>query len=141
MGVYNSWSPPPTPEPNPYPLFAVIPAGGAPGAPFELFKVTPVIPAAAALVPFRYAVEIEIMVATPGEAVERRNTSFSVATDTAEIVSRTAGYHTHRERVSGVWDGTGLVVSVIRDSAESLTLAGFLTSKRLTHDSLFTMLF
>ena len=136
MGVYNSYVPPPTPEPNPYPFTATLPAG-IQGEHVPLFKV--VVGAARDLParPFQYAVMIEAMFAGAGEDPERLVTAFGcVGTE----VSRIAGYHIRREMTAAHWDGTGLVVSIVRPDGLARTYTGFLTSERLTHGTTIAML-
>jgi hypothetical protein len=138
MGVLNDYTIPPPPEPNPYPFSATIPQG-APGEHVPLFKVTAQAGADLDLVArvFQYVVEIEAMFAGAGEDPERLVTAFGVY---GTEVSRVAGYHNRRELTAAHWDGTGLVVSIVRDDAVSRTYTGFLTSRRLTHGTTITML-
>ena len=135
MGVYNSYVPPPPPEPNPYPFTASLPAG-TPGEHVPLFKVTPGAARAPAR-PFQYAVMVEAMFAGDGEDPERLVTAFGVADGE---VSRIAGYHTRREMTAAHWDGSSLVVSIVRSDGLARNFTGFLTSERLTHGTTITML-
>ena len=136
MGVYNSYVPPPPPEPNPYPFTATLPAG-TPGEHVPLFKVTPGAARDQPARPFQYAVMVEAMFAGDGEDPERLVTAFGcVGSD----VSRVAVYHTRREMTAAHWDGTGLVVSIVRGDSLGRTYTGFLTSERLTHDTTIAML-
>ena len=136
MGVYNSYVPPPPEQPNPIPFSATLPAGTQ-GEHVPLFKV--IVGAARDLAPrpFQYAVMVEAMFAGDGEDPERLTTAFGcVGTD----VSRIAGYHTRREMTAAHWDGTGLVVSIVRPDGLARTYTGFLTSERLTHGTTIAML-
>ena len=135
MGVYNNYVPPPPEQPNPFPFSATLPAGTQ-GEHVPLFRVTP--GAALDLAPrrFQYAVMIEAMFAGDGEDPERLVTAFAcVGID----VTRVAGY-TRREMTAAHWDGTGLVVSIVRGDGLARTYTGFLTSERLTHGTTITML-
>ena len=136
MGVYNSYVPPPPPEPNPYP-FAVTPPAGTPGEHVPLFKVTPGAARDLLARPFQHALMLEAMFAGDGEDPERLVTAFGVADGE---VSRIAGYHTRREMTAAHWDGTALVVSIVRGDGLARNFTGFLTSERLTHDTSITML-
>ena len=136
MGVYNNYVPPPPEQPNPFPFSATLPAGTQ-GEHVPLFKV--IVGAARDLParPFQYAVMVEAMFAGDGEDPERLTTAFGcVGTD----VSRVAGYHTRREMTAAHWDGTGLVVSIVRADGLARTYTGFLTSERLTHATTIAML-
>ena len=77
------------------------------------------------------------MFAGSGEDPERLLTAYACA---GGVVSRVAGYHTHRELATAHWDGTALVVSIIRPDAVARTYTGFITSKRMIHDTSITML-
>ena len=136
MGVYNSYVPPPPPEPNPYPFAVTLPAG-TPGEHVPLFKVTPGAARDLLARPFQYAVMVEAMFAGDGEDPERLVTAFGVADGE---VSRIAGYHTRREMTAAHWDGTALVVSIVRGDGLARNFTGFLTSERLTHDTTIAML-
>jgi len=136
MGVYNSYVPPPPPEPNPYPFAATLPAG-APGEHVPLFKVTPGTARDQPARPFQYAVMVEVMFAGAGEDPERLATAFGCADGE---VSRIAGYHPRREMTAAHWDGSGLVVSIVRADSLGRTYTGFLTSERLTHGTTIAML-
>jgi hypothetical protein len=77
------------------------------------------------------------MFAGDGEDPERLVTAFGcVGSD----VSRVAGYHTRREMTAAHWDGSGLVVSIVRGDSLARNFTGFITSERLTHDTTITML-
>ena len=136
MGVYNSYVPPPPPEPNPYPFAATLPAG-APGEHVPLFKVTPGTARDQPAHPFQYALMLEAMFAGDGENPERLVTAFGCV---GEEVSRIAGYHTRREMTAAHWDGSSLVVSIVRGDGQGRTFTGFITSERLTHGTSIAML-
>ena len=150
MPVYNDYVPPPPPEPNPYPFKATLPAG-AQGEHVPLFKVTQGAALDLPARPFQYAVEVDAMFAGPGEDPERLVTAFACACGTPTpgvvgaqplhgLVSRVAGYHTHRELATAHWDGTALVVSIVRPDTVARVYTGFITSKRMTHATSLAML-
>jgi hypothetical protein len=136
MGIYNSYVAPPPPEPNPFPFAAALPAG-TPGEHVPLFKVTPGVARDIPARPFQYAVMVEAMFAGAGENPERIVTAFGYADGE---VSRIAGYHIRREMTAAHWDGTALVVSIVRGDGLARTYTGFLTSERLTHGTIIAML-
>ena len=140
--VFNSYTAPPPEQPNPFPFSLTVPTG-TPGELVPVFKITrgEAFDPLAANNAFRYVVEINAVFAGVDERPDRLETSFIAAIDptvavpaggAAIVVSRTPGYHTHKEYSTAGWDGTGLVVSLLR-AGEDRTYTGFITSKRLTH--------
>ena len=136
MPVYNNYTPPPPEQPNPFHFSATLPAGTQ-GDHVPLFKVIVGAALDTPARPFQYAVLVEAMFAGAGEDPERLLTAFGCADGE---VSRIAGYHTRREMTSAHWDGTGLVVSIVRPDSLGRTYTGFLTSERLTHGTTIAML-
>ena len=136
MGVYNSYVPPPPEQPNPFPFSATLPAGTQ-GEHVPLFKVVVGAAQGPAARPFQYAVMVEAMFAGAGEDPERLVTAFGCV---GSEVSRIAGYNTHRELAAAHWNGTALVVSIVRGDGLARTYTGFLTSERLTHGTTIAML-
>ena len=63
---------------------------------------------------------VEAMFAGDGEDPERLVTAFGVADGE---VSRIAGYHTRREMTAAHWDGTVLVVSIVRSVSVRCSVA------------------
>ena len=144
--VYNTYAPPPPEQPNPFPFTLTLPAG-TPGELVPVLKITrgEAFDPLAANNAFRYVVEINAVFASVDEQPDLLETSFIAAIDptvlggAAVVVSRTPGYHTHKEISTAHWDGTGLVVSLLRANV-SRKYTGFLTSKRLTHATTITLL-
>ena len=144
--VFNSYTAPPPEQPNPFPFSLTVPTGAA-GELVPVLKITrgEAFDPLAANNAFRYVVEIEAVFAGDDERPDRLETSFIAAIDNtilggaAVVVSRTPGYHTHKEISTAHWDGTGLVVSLLRADV-SRKYTGFLTSKRLTHATTITLL-
>ena len=146
--VFNSYTAPPPEQPNPFPFSLTVPTG-TPGELVPVFKITRGEAFdsvnGVSVNAFRYVVEIEAVFAGEDERPDRLETSFIAAIDptvlggAAVVVSRTPGYHTHKEISTAHWDGTGLVVSLLRADV-SRKYTGFLTSKRLTHATTITLL-